>query len=204
MLDTFADDLITNQLFTLNDNKPVFGEEPNDVLTPTLQTSLDILQVLGFADAYAIEEFDMNGGKQRFMHHGETPAVVDQQSDDAQPEGDQATPEAEAPIKIEATDLGAATVDARVQATITESTELLEQSNADEGNSSMVGSAVILSLAGWRRKKEVEQDRRNAMRAIEANGFRVLVEPEDYNTQAESSRMAFDPISGRLVATKVG
>jgi hypothetical protein len=171
----------------------------------------DRLGVMPVADAYAMQAFSM-GNVHRFQHHNDSVAVEVANADQAQPG------QADAPAQIER-DAGStdSPVTAPVQgepagrsaepAAAPPQAQNLTPADIDDSAQGLAGSAVILSLAGWRRKKARLAEQREAQRR--ASKYRVYIEQNqlagDYAVTNSgkgrvnlASRMVFDTHSGKL------
>jgi hypothetical protein len=208
-----------------------FGQDPLDrfVLFNLYGRDLDddaaapgniLFNTLGMAEAYVMMDLWM-GNDHRFMHHhdaADQSAAPAQQAPASQAPaagGAQGAGESQAPAPAAGQDLAPsgpqASEDdhggqaASIQANVTD-TEL--QAKA----SNLAGSAVILSLAGWRRKKAVLAEQRAARRA--ESKYRILVDDTRFavdrrhdavnpTSSKACSRMVYDTYSGKLKQQKV-
>ena len=192
----------------------LFGRDLEDNESALAKTS-DIFGA-PLADAYALQDVRFNNGHQFMHHHGELEQPVDVEDDqDTQPAADinnQTEPVEQSSIPV--IDLERAIEVAEPVHPIAVSDDevaTVDEAKLDNSDiSEIAGSAVILSLAGWRRKKALAQ---KSCDSENNNSYRIYVDQSQmasefgYNknsmAQSESdtntsARMVFDIKSGRL------
>ncbi len=201
--DTFgADPLDRFVLFNL------FGRDLKEVIEARLESMFTPMEV---ADAYAMQELRM-GNEHRFQHHNEPNEQAPAQ-DKAAPKGQPVDGggDKQAPEPAVQKAAPPAAEQASVDIDTMRDTELKTVENIaqtdDSGLSGVAGSAVILSLAGWRRKKAILAEQRAEQRRN--SKYRVVVDQDQLAGETagfaqaggqpnQGSRMVFDTHSGKL------
>lgn len=175
------------------------------------------------ADAYVLEDLEM-GRYHRFMHHhGAAAEPADEESQGEEPgqaseeeSGAQARDENDSGQKDENGNTDADSSRDDSKASTEGGNAAVDGARSTPYNpaadvSSVAGSAVILSLAGWRKKKNVASGRMDRRRHGE---YRVYAEPSHFAghrsfppagpARGASGRLVFDTHSGRLRQKKAG
>jgi Ca2+-binding RTX toxin-like protein len=194
----------------------LYSRDLDDVFWGTSGPGDDLLSV-PFADAYAMQELVMSTAH-RFLHHHE-PVAEEVVDPEAQPEGEtqpqDQTGESNSSEAVEESPTDEVRIDTVPESGLQSGADVsIDEEGGDvytvaPGVSAISGSAVVLSLAGWRRKKAAEAQQAAPLGTSNRAGYRVYVDRtqmagyeieggDDTTPSKPAGSMVFDTRSGKL------